>query len=74
MSVSTPIICRWPVAKSDAPNVCGSKYRLYNVKGELFLIPICEKHLPEAWHRWNCETAEPIAAGATEEIDACGCC
>jgi hypothetical protein len=62
--------CDWPVpaepnpAKNGGTRPCGSEERVYNVKGHgrwgwAKKTPVCEKHLPEAWKKWNVDSAEP---------------
>ena len=65
-------VCDWPVAKTNAQGKqigikpCGSEERVYNVGGRGLWTgrprdtPICEKHLPEAWKKWNVDSAVPV--------------
>lgn len=67
--------CGWPMpggpdpAKNTGTVPCGSEERVFNVKGRGRWgypkeTPVCEKHLPEAWKRWNVDSAEPSLGGA----------
>lgn len=60
--MSTIMPCRWMVKPKDKDmeEPCGREKRLYTVKGNTFTAVVCEEHVPAAWKRWDCETAELV--------------
>jgi hypothetical protein len=65
--------CTWPVTKIDEAGKaigrrdCGSQRRVYNITGKGLWTgraretPVCEKHLPDAWRKWNVDGAVPVS-------------
>lgn len=70
--------CGWPVPKIDESRKqvgtrdCGSEERVYNVQGRGLwtgrprATKVCEKHLPDAWKKWNVDSAVPVMQASLE--------
>jgi hypothetical protein len=64
--------CGWPLPRTDdkgkqiGTKDCGSEERVYNVMGKGLYTgqkretPVCEKHLPDAWKKWDVDSAQPV--------------
>jgi hypothetical protein len=68
--------CSWPITEQkegkSSTRQCGSEERVFNVKGRGGYTgrpretPVCDKHLPEAWKKWNVEEAHPVGRNEQE--------
>jgi hypothetical protein len=59
--------CGYKVQQADGSSKeCGSEDRVYEVSGHSRTwntprkTPVCEKHLPDAWKKWNVDSATPV--------------